>query len=60
MTISDENARWLQHLAEMQELTEDQEMELEQLELDREEKLEEYVKIIKNLESDVEIFNAAM
>ena len=55
-----ENVRWLQYLAETQELTEEQEQELEQLEVDREDKLEEYVKIIKNLESDAETFNNVM
>ena len=47
-----ENLRWLQYLAETAELTEEQEMELDQVELNREVLLEEYVKIIKNLEAD--------
>ena len=58
-----ENVRWLQYLAEMSELNEEQQEELEQqimqLELDREEILEEYVKIIKNLEADIEAFAEA-
>ena len=47
-----ENLRWLQYLAETAELTEEQEEELDQVELNREVLLEEYVKIIKNLEAD--------
>ena len=58
-----ENVRWLQYLAEMSDLNEEQQEELdqqlEQLELDREEVLEEYVKIIKNLEADIEAFAEA-
>lgn len=55
-----ENVRWLQYLAETQELTEEQEQELEQLQVDREDKIEEYVKIIKNLEADAESFNSVI
>ena len=51
-----ENIRWLQMLAEMQELTDDQELELQTLEIDRTEKLEDIVKIIRNLESDVKVY----
>ena len=54
-----ENLRWLQHLAEMSELTEEQELELEQVELSREVLLEEYVKIIKNLEADARSYAEA-
>ena len=54
-----ENLRWLQYLAEIQELTEEQELELEQVELNREVLLEEYVKIIKNLEADIRSFAEA-
>lgn len=51
-----ENIRWLQMLAEMQELTDDQELELQTLEIDRVEKLEDIVKIIRNLEADIKTY----
>ena len=55
-----ENLRWLQYVAEMSELSEDQESDLKQIAVDREILLEECVKIVKNLESDIEVFaNAA-
>ena len=54
-----ENLRWLQYLSEIEELTEEQEEELDQVELSREVLLEEYVKIIKNLEADARSFAEA-
>ena len=54
-----ENVRWYQHQAEMKELSEDEKTELEQIEEDREVLLEEIVKIVKNLESDIEVFAEA-
>ena len=56
-----ENIEWLHMQAEMigLESNEGLEEQLEQLDLDREEKIEEYVKIIKNLEADAEQFKAA-
>ena len=56
-----ENIAWLQEQAEMRNLEEDEELEerLTQLDIDRDETIEEYVKIIKNLESDAEQFKLA-
>ena len=54
-----ENLRWLQYLAETAELTEEQEEELDQVELSRDVLLEEYVKIIKNLEADARSYAEA-
>ena len=54
-----ENVRWIQDQAGMTELSEDQETELKQIKEDREVLLEEYVKMVKNLESDIEVFAEA-